>query len=153
MGNINPVHDWNKMKMEWLESDLTINKFRETKEINNGYFYTNIDVDDWYKAKHELDKKTLNKLTNKLSTEIANKYSDYNKLWKAVKIQAASIIKKTQKKDGTISPMSTYDLNNLSRVIETALRSERLIQGDSTENQKVEFDVISYVQGRMREKD
>ena len=123
--------DWEALKIEWLSSNLNLNQFRESKKIDKAHFYKSIDIEKWQEARQTIYNQALKKLQNKKSTAIANRYDDYLKLWGAVKIQAVRILKDSQTAS---KPMRPGQLAQLAQAIETALKSEKLILGEATEN-------------------
>lgn len=139
------THDWEALKVEWLATNLSINQFRETKDIQPAVLYKAIDVEDWYQARSKMHQRTLEKLSNKKADMLVRKYEDYYKLWGAVKGQAASILRKTQKPDGTIEPLLPSELRSLTEALERALKSERLLDGESTENFNTGIDVYNFI--------
>jgi hypothetical protein len=128
-------YDWEALKREWLQSsNVTLNQFRLSKGIAQAHFYRTINAEEWIETRAKIDKRAIQRIEEKAVNSIVNKWDDYSRLWKAVKAQAAAILNKTRQKDGTIVPMRPTDLVNLTNSIETALKSERLIHGESTEN-------------------
>ena len=144
-------HDWVALKSEWLQTNLSLNKFREQKGITSALFYKTIDTDKWYADRARIDSKAMQKLEDKLVSVKVKKWSEYSKLWGAVKSQAASILNKTRNPDGTITPLDTVALRNLTASIETALKCERLIEGESTENVSKTIDVYGHILGLSEE--
>lgn len=124
-------YDWGALKLEWLNTDLTLNQFREKKGIDTAHFYRSINAEQWHDARQDIYKKALNKLQERKSTQLASRYDDYLKLWGAVKVQAARILKDAHDQN---DPLKPSQLAQLTQAIETALKSEKLILGESTEN-------------------
>lgn len=150
--NITSKYDWDALKTEWISTNKSLNQFREEKGIGSSTFYQNISREEWEAARKKVNDRALEKTIERTSTQIAKKWADYSKLWNAVKTQAAHILKATQRPDGKVVPLRTGQLVQLTMAIETALKSERLIDGESTENVHNKVDVYNAIAQSVSDK-
>jgi hypothetical protein len=129
-------YDWDGLKNEYLAGNWpTLNQFRAYKEIDKPTFYNAVDVDDWYAAKQRIIDRTLSKLETAKSNELVKQWSDYGKIWDALKKETIAVIKQTLSPDGkTIQdPLTPGDIDRLSSSIDRIFKNERLHYGQTTE--------------------
>lgn len=127
-------YDWPALEAEWLQCpEETLDSFRVRKGVPNAtHFYKRARQFKWAEKKAEIIARARKKIMTRTANAVAERWGDYTKLWSAVKFQAAAILKSTRDAEGNIIPLDPQKLSQLSNAIETALKSEKLIAGEST---------------------
>lgn len=120
--------DWPALKTEWLQGNDTLNKFRERYKIGTNVFYPHVEKEKWNEAKADILRRAEAKAaTIAVNTKVKEWERQIN-LWQAVEGIAARLMTRRQ------DTMNAGELAALSAAIERALKSQKLILGQSTEN-------------------
>lgn len=125
--------DWPSLKAQYMASNLKLMEFYDTIEpkLHKRYFY--LRTMGWNVEKEAMKQKAFEVAQEKIGEKLAEKYSDYLRLWNGVKDQAAAILKDSIDAEGKIIALEPLKLKALASSIEIALKGERLISGESTE--------------------
>lgn len=122
--------NWNALKVEFMTGDMTLNELRIKHDIvGMANFYK--QATGWLEEREKLHKKAIEKIKSKTLNNAVKGWEDQQKLWKAVEVQAGRLLQKSLSDEKGLRPR---DLDNLASAIEKALKSQRLILGQSTEN-------------------
>jgi hypothetical protein len=136
--------NWPALKAEWLAGNETLNQFRKRYRISGSNFYYLIHKQGWIEAKEEVLKRAEAKAaTIAVNTKVKEWQRQMN-LWQAVEGIAARIMSRRAES------MNAGELAALTSAIERALKSQKLILGQSTEN--VESHTLSMTILKLIEK-
>jgi len=122
--------NWLKIKQEYMSSTKPLSAILAKYKVSRGRNTQNHTA-GWIEEKKQLQNQVISKIKNKVVKKQIKEWERQQKLWKDIEIQAAKILKKYSNQNMTISPK---DLASLASAIQTALKSQRLIKGESTEN-------------------
>jgi len=150
---------WDKVRADFISSDLTITEVAQKHSITNiDYLWKIAKRGHWKEMRDEIRKGALEKYKEKAKGDIARKWESQEKLWKAVEIQAASILKSTQSDDGkTISPLDPKELSALTQSLERALKCQKLLSGESTGDgininaENISLQVLNLIEQKEKE--
>jgi hypothetical protein len=120
--------DWPALKAEWLSGNDSLNHFREKHKIHLNVFYPNIEKGKWREAKDEIMKRAEARAATIAVNTRVEEWKRQMNLWQAVEGIAAQIM--TRRREN----MNAGELAALTSAIERALKSQKLILGESTEN-------------------
>lgn len=112
--------------MEWMQSDLSVNQFLIRKGMNE-YLYTKVDIKEWKKERDQIYARASAKFKTRMVNDIADKYSNYRKLWGGVEKLCEKFINRESELDA-VDPM---DVARISIAIEKAMKGIRLLDGSS----------------------
>lgn len=131
-------YDWDSLYAEWIASGLTANKFRESKGIDKRTFYNAVEKHRWWEKAEAIKARAVARVEDAQVDAAVERWKEQEKLWRAVEVQAASILRRTIGDDGRITrPLKPGELATLTAALERALKARRLIAGESTENTAV----------------
>jgi len=134
-------YDWPALKAEWLQGNESLNQFRIRKGIGNqNIFYARVSEDGWVEAKERIIRTALEKTEAAVAEKYGQEWDRQMKLWSAVEGLAGRIM--TRKAES----MDSNELAQLTAAIERALKAQRLILGQSTDNMAVKNYHMSIVQ-------
>jgi len=126
--------DWEKLKLEWLASDLTLNAFRKMKEIRESNFYKEINEKDWRGQKERLQKKTETAIENKIVEQKVKGWEMQIKLWKSLEVRVAILLKKAFDNEHLVKiPRDSSEFANLANILERCLKNQKLIYNEPTD--------------------
>lgn len=132
-------HDWDALKVEWLQGDDTLNEFRIKKDIDRAFFYRMVSAQGWKEEREAIRKKALEKAENKITAELAKRWVRYGKVNDDLLAIAQRIVDDTKDEEGNIQqPIEPIELKHLADTVETTLKSHRLLHGEPTEIHKTE---------------
>jgi hypothetical protein len=153
-------HDWNALYLEWVQSGVSLSQFQLRKGITRNHFYRVAQAGKWLQRKAELDAKAVQKVERSVVFETASQWREQEKLWRAVEIQAAGILKRTLTPEGKLlDPLSPTELSTLTMALERALKARKLLAGEATDNiatnvtsagGSVHADVVAMVNERRK---
>lgn len=123
----NRRHDWDALRLEWLAGTDTMSAFRDKKGISRSLFLRMTKKHKWKEAREKLRAKVIAKGQEKVEGIVAKRWEQQMRLWGDVESQVQSLL---SKKKG----LKASDVAALSVALERALKSQRLIRGESTEN-------------------
>ena len=130
MSRLPKTVNWEALKVEWLQSDETLNKFRLRKGLSNNHFYDAVNKQKWVEQKRQPGEKTTEKVMEKVSKQQVEEWVNQKKLWHGVEVIAAKIL--TKYNNGELA-QNPHDLSALTCAIERSLKSRKLILGEATE--------------------
>ena len=131
-------YDWDALYAEWVSSGLSMNKFRILKGFDGGFFYNAIDREGWWEKAERVAEKITAAAEARVVDATVARWDEQEALWREVERQAAAIMRATIGPDGKIaSPLEPSELATLTAALERALKSRRLIAGESTDNMAV----------------
>ena len=83
--------------------------------------------------KEKMKQRAIQRAIKSGEKDLTQKYQNQMKLWQAVEVQAAAIMRRTLGQTGQIEKLlEPSELASLSQAIERALKGQRLIRGEST---------------------
>lgn len=122
--------DWNALKVEFMTTDMSLNAIREKHNIaDKNHFYKK--TEDWKEERRKLHEKTLQKIKSKALNNTVKEWERQQKLWHAVEIQAGRLLQSSLDKKKVLK---AGEVMALTVAIEKALKCQKLILGESTEN-------------------
>lgn len=125
-------HDWEALKVEWAQSGLTLNAFRELKGIeNSSWFYAKVDEHKWVEYRADLVLKSQNELAKQTARVIVKDWVKHADLWEELE----EVVRETFKnnREGK-KKINTNELAQIANALEKALRAQRLMTDKSTSN-------------------
>lgn len=121
--------DWDSLKSEYMQGNMTLNELRLKHNINGqANFYKQVNSRKFEEARQKIRTKAVQKIENNQIKRYAKEWDNQMSLWQNVESMAQKIM---SRKRETLEP---DELSSLSTAIEKALKSQRLILGESTEN-------------------
>jgi hypothetical protein len=134
------AHDWKGYMQEWLGTTETLHEFKVRKNIrHNTTFYKVVKEMGWVEAREKIKDKAMAKAGKAAVENLAKKYGFQHKLWCAVEGMAARILKRINTRsakagdDNALADAVTMsELESLTKVLERALKSQKLIAGEPT---------------------
>lgn len=125
------IIDWFEVKRDFISgTDTLTNVLNKHNIIFSGPNVQN-HTRGWVEERKALHNKILEKIKSKFVTHNVKKWDKQIKLWLKVESVAKDLL---EKKVDDKSDISAKDLANISIAIERALKGQRLIAGESTEN-------------------
>ena len=126
------------MQIEYLQNvEMTLHALRLKYNYSNENQWAK-NTKGWREKKEELIDAIIEKTKNKVATKFAKDWSNQFKLWKAIEIQAGAILRKTiGENNEIIRPMNANELASLAGACERALKSQKLLHGEATENTNI----------------
>jgi hypothetical protein len=144
------TYDWDALKLEWLGSGLSINQFAKFKGINDSLFYTSINADDWKKERKEITSRAIEKLKDRMSSDLSKKFSNFPKLWDGVRELCTRILVQYQDKE-IIEPS---EVERIANALEKTMKGTRLLDGESTENvhtENLHLSIVKIIEERQND--
>lgn len=124
--------DWQLLKMEWLAGSETLNAFRIRKEIvNKKHFYEMIEEHGFLAHRDRLHAAALAKAAPRLIADLSRRYYFQEKQWLTVEGIIARALKKLAATED-IEKLAPEVLESLTRSLERALKSRKLVHGEPT---------------------
>lgn len=124
--------DWPALKAEFLASQDNPHSFMKRKKLLGKMaiptFYKIVSEQKWLEDRADINQKALDNTKRSLVEQKTKEWDRQIKLWHAVEGIAAKIMSMRA------NTMDGGELAQLSSALERALKSQRLILGESTEN-------------------
>jgi len=136
--------NWHKIKGEYLTSTDSLRSVLRRYKVSGG-LNTENHTKGWKVEREKLHNKIVETIKSKMVTTEVTKWEQQTKLWKAVEGEAEKIL---DTYTGTDYKMDVKDLSNLCQALQTALKSQRLIVGESTENvstKNIHIDLVELI--------
>lgn len=128
-------HDWDALFVEWVQADTSLSQFQLAKKIARQHFYRMTQARNWLSRRDDIKSRAMKAAEKSVVREMAQEWKEQEKLWRAVEIQAAAILKRTLTPDGKLlDPLSPANLATLTVALERALKARKLLAGEATEN-------------------
>ena len=133
--------DYAALKAEWLQGEETLKAFAARKGITaEGTFYRKVKEYGWAEARERIRSAALAKIEATTVKKYAAEWERQMKLWTRVEDLADSIMTRREEFiDGS-------ELAQLTAALDRALKSQRLIRGESTENVETKNYHLAIVQ-------
>lgn len=136
-----PSYDWTTLKAQFLQFEGTpADFFRQSGLKSEHNFYRQIKRQKWVAERDALKRRALQPLLRSTEAALRSKWKKQLALWGQVEDMASMMLQagiKVDKKDGkevvTLN-MTASELSNLTSAIQNALRGQRLVLGESTDN-------------------
>lgn len=153
-------YDWETLFAEWISSRLSISEFHKTQKphIERGHFFKMAKRGKWMERKARVNEKAMKDIEKHVAKQVSSEWKEHEKLWRAVEIHAAHLLRKNVGPDGKLSEaMSPTELASLTTALERALKARKLLIGEATENiaasvktESVHADVVAMVNERRK---
>lgn len=131
---INKRHDWDALKAEFICGFESLAAFAARKGITSYMVYAKADDAGWVQARQEVKEKAMDEAKSHAVTVVAERWKKQLSLWEAVEAHAAQLLRKGVQDGKIVMPMEPGELAQLTSALDRALKSQRLIWGESTEN-------------------
>lgn len=121
--------DWNRLKLEYMTSDISLNALLEKYKIASGRNFQK-QTKGWIEERKKLHQEITDRVKAQLVEAKSEQWKDQINLWKAVQGEAARILKQHIEAE---KPLEPRELASLTVAIEKALKGQMLIIGEPTE--------------------
>ena len=134
-----PKANWKQLEAEFLASDKSLTEFQahvqKTMGITRRTFYRWACAEKWKEKKQALQRRAAERVVKKAEDELVKRWGRQIKLWEGIEAHVAATLRRSIGPDGRIvKPLKPGPLKSLADTLSQALKSLRLIYGESTEN-------------------
>ena len=144
-------HNWDALKAEWLQTDLSLNQFRIGKDIAKAVFYPHVEKGKWTETKRKNAERTLNKINTKVVNAQADKWEDYRELYKDVKKQLKRIVGKFGEDEDKTIPIR--DLKDIAETLGKLTSGLSFLDGGPTariETRNLHGDIVRILDAQRK---
>lgn len=125
--------NWLALKADFIQSNETLFQFLQRHGIKNEQWFYRMARKYGFREAQEASRiKAVEKVSDSTARKYAVEWERQMKLWRAVESVAARILNEMAEKRP--QRMDASKLANLTAALERALKSQRLVLGESTEN-------------------
>ena len=130
--------NWQEIKAEYMASELPLiaMKAKHCPEMSRQQWYRH--TGHWRQDRDGIRQVSYKSAEKRIIEDKARKYANYSKLLKGIQAQVISIFKRYTDENGNMKPMEPSQVKALSETIVGALKGDRLIEGDTTDNVKTD---------------
>lgn len=129
-------HDWLALQNEFIFSEESLSEFAKKRSIAPSRFHRVAAKFQWLEKRDEINRKAAEKASQKAIAIKANRWANQSKLWGAMDAQVAAHLKKTIQDGQIVHPIQPGELTHLSGTLERSLKSQKLIEGESTGDER-----------------
>lgn len=135
--------------MEWLNSDETLNQFKERHSIGDGHFYMMIKRHHWEKAKEKIFRKAEEKVTNGLVKSTAKDWSQYHKVQNNLIKVIASVLEGVMDEHGEVrGDLPPEEIKRISSAFKDATANKSFLEGGPTERieqKSLHYEIVQMI--------
>ena len=144
MGHRQPKSiDWPRLKIEWLNSDETLNQFRLRHKFPESYFYQTVKKVGWENAKTKILQRAEQKVANGLVKSTAKDWSQYHKVQNNLIKVIASVLEGVMDEHGEVrGDLPPEEIKRIASAFKDATVNKSFLEGGPTE--RVEQKSLHY---------